>query len=269
MDTKHGSHTTYAAYLADVRSLLLSQCTSSNRFFSMDVTRSAWGCAQPDQGQTHPIPIAFKESPLEKAKPQSLPLEPAKPAKPATLPATPTLSATPTLPALPTKSMGTEALQQQPSRRLALQIAVSVEPFPAGEWKERLAQLMPALKTYETPPLPFGEQLWGACETDFVVLFINPADLTALTERFVQSIQSALKALLSPIGCLPTGELSAWNARSLPGCTCMPLSDLELYLKEPLRKKMLWNALEKLHQEKMRHTTPNIEPLAQDEAAFK
>lgn len=248
--------TNYTTYLADLRRYLLTQCSSSNRFFSMDAKRSAW---EVGVQQTNTLEKAVWNTPssqpvCQPAKPCKAPLPIPVVDVPKDMPV-PVPSVAPVTVASVTVAPVVTALPQQelvknitPSpHRLTLQPPPAPEPFAAEEWKQRFVQLTLKLKTHDTPPLPFGEQLWGVKETDYVVLFIEVGELSARTQQFVQSMQHAAKWLLSPIGCLPMQELSSWSATLSSHVTAMPLRDLELYLKEPLRKKMLWNELERLY----------------------
>lgn len=282
--------TTYTAYLAEVRRLVLAECGSNSRFFSIDTAcsgRSTWACGSTQsrvstlQSTPTPIPIpvrvpapppapVMQAPPVQRSSLNPVPKaslkEPAQAEVSATSPEA--VSSSPPLSsfALPTASSTPPSLT--PSRRLGLQPPIAIEPFPAGEWKTRLAQAMPSLKMHDVPPLPFGEQLWSSSEADWLVLFIEPSELSAASERFVLSIKTAAKVLFSsslpPIGCLPMQQLTEHQLR--PNCICMPLRDFEAYFKEPSRKKKLWEELEHLHAAAVQRIT-SLPPPSVDSAS--
>lgn len=266
----HMLQTKYTAYLADLRRFVLTHYPSSNRFFSMDAGRAAW---VPAVAQPNVLKTPVLKTPVLQAPPPQTVAQPIKTCPPAPVPLSVmpvpvveallkedtacVISPSPMPPPAPLKSVMAAVPQQEPSasHRLHLQQPLAPQPFAAGEWKQRLLHLNPGLKTHDSPPLPLGEQLWGATETDGVVLFIESAELSVSTERFVQSIQHAAKWLLAPIGCLPMHELAAWQAR-YPHVAVIPLRDLALYLQEPARKRQLWQELERLYHARLVARSP-------------
>lgn len=251
--------TSYAEYLADVRRLLLSQHAASSRFFSNEIG-SSWSLAPlisqpaPRQQTLPPQPKSFFSPPPLPAAVK--PVEPLKTAVPPII-ELPKIKEIPVKPVVIKVSENISSVKETPlvapavssvssSHRLVLQPPIAIEVFAAEEWKQRLAQLAPTLKTYDAPPMPFGQNLWGASPSDWLVLFIESNELTAASERFVQAIKDAMKMLCAPIGCLPMQALTTWNLQA--PALCMPLRNLESYMQDPLQKKALWAELQKRYQ---------------------
>lgn len=250
---KSVSKAAYAAYLADVRHFFQTHHSASQRFFAMQVENSAsWHMG------VHKTLAPLPKSPLSKVEqtsalpppPLPLPVATTSPAASAPLMCPIPIAVTPVPPPPGVAKTSAETPSKQAlitpldSTRLSLQAPPPVHPFAEGEWKQLLMQHAPKIKTCDTPPSAFGESLWGTSATDFAVLFIDPCELDIATERFIKAIQSASTVLFSSIGCLPLHELAAHAEKR-----ALRLSDLALYLKEPLRKKTLWNELERLHNE--------------------
>lgn len=244
---KSVSKTAYAAYLADVRHFFQTHHSAAHRFFAIDVENGAnWHTS------VHKTLAPLPKSPVSKVEQTA-----ALPPPPATSPsvsAPPNPSTPVARTPLPPSPVAAKAPAETPSRqalpasldsaRISLQPPPPVSPFAEGEWKQLLAQHAPKIKTCDAPPSAFGESLWGTSATDFAVLFVDPCELDAASEQFINAIQSAANVLFSSIGCLPLHELATHA-----GKRSLPLRDLALYLKEPLRKKTLYSELERLYKE--------------------